>query len=102
MKKAILSNNGRISDMCEPGQEFLIASPLEWIDVADDTTEQDTWDGTQVVKNIPYVPNYAELRRRAYASWGDQNDMQYHDLLDSTTTWRDHVAAVKAAHPKPD
>ena len=44
---------------------------------------------------------YAELRQEAYASWGDQLDMQYHDLLDSTNTWRDHVAAVKVAHPKP-
>jgi hypothetical protein len=50
----------------------------------------------------PVVPDYAELRQGAYASWGDQLDMQYHDLLDDTTTWRDHIAAVKAAHPKPD
>jgi hypothetical protein len=41
-------------------------------------------------------------RAKTYASWRDQNDMQYHDLVDGTTTWRDHVAAVKAAHPKPD
>jgi hypothetical protein len=27
--------------------------------------------------------------------------MQYHDAVDDTTTWKDHVAAVKAAHPKP-
>ena len=44
---------------------------------------------------------YAELRRNAYADIGDQLDMQYHDLVDGTTTWRDHVAAVKAANPKP-
>jgi hypothetical protein len=47
------------------------------------------------------INRYAELRREAYASWGDQLDMQYHDRLDGTTTWQDHVAAVKAAHPKP-
>jgi hypothetical protein len=102
MKKAIHSENGRITDICEPGQEFPISEPLEWIDVADDTTETDTWDGTQVVKFVPHVPDYAELRQGAYASWGDQMDMQFHDLLDDTTTWRDHVATVKAAHPKPD
>jgi hypothetical protein len=99
--RAIHSYGGRITDLCEPGQEFPIASPLEWIDVADDTTEMDTWDGRQVVKYIPRVPDYAGLRRGAYANLGDQLDMQYHDLLDGTTTWRDHVAAVKAAHPKP-
>jgi hypothetical protein len=49
----------------------------------------------------PVILDYVKLRRGAYASWGDQLDMQYHDLLDDTTIWRDHIAAVKAAHPKP-
>ena len=35
-----------------------------------------------------------------YASWGDQMDMQYKDALNGTTTWKDHVAAVKAKYPK--
>jgi len=35
-----------------------------------------------------------------YGSIGDQLDMQYHDAVDGTTTWKDHVAAVKAEHPK--
>ena len=36
-----------------------------------------------------------------YASWGDQMDMQYKALINGTTTWKDHVAAVKAKYPKP-
>ena len=40
-------------------------------------------------------------RDRQYPSIGDQLDMQYHDQLDSTTTWKDAVAKVKADHPKP-
>jgi hypothetical protein len=47
------------------------------------------------------VLTYADNRRAAYASWGDQLDMQYHDAGDGTTTWKDHVAAVKEEHPKP-
>ena len=43
---------------------------------------------------------YARNRATAYASIGDQLDMQYHDGEDGTTTWKDHVASVKAAHPK--
>ena len=31
---------------------------------------------------------------------GDQLDMQYHDGEDGTTTWKDHIAAVKAKYPK--
>ena len=36
-----------------------------------------------------------------YASIGDQLDMQYKDLINGTTTWKDHIAAVKAKYPKP-
>ena len=39
-------------------------------------------------------------RRTAYGDVGDQLDMQYHDNVDGTTTWKDHVAKVKADHPK--
>tara|TARA_Y100000034_G_scaffold18807_1_gene20908 strand:+ start:1167 stop:1517 length:351 start_codon:yes stop_codon:yes gene_type:complete len=48
------------------------------------------------------LPDYAAMRRRAYAPTGDQLDMQYHDGKDGTTTWVDHVRSVKAAHPKPE
>ena len=44
---------------------------------------------------------YAQYRRDAYPSIGDQLDMQYHDLVDSTTTWRSAIAAVKSKYPKP-
>ena len=40
-------------------------------------------------------------RRNAYGDLGDQLDMQYHDEKDGTTTWKDHVAAVKTANPIP-
>jgi hypothetical protein len=44
---------------------------------------------------------YQRDRQRLYPSWQDQLDMQYHDLVDDTTTWKDAVQAVKDAHPKP-
>lgn len=31
----------------------------------------------------------------------DQLDMQYHDAVNGTTTWKDWVKSVKDAHPKP-
>ena len=37
----------------------------------------------------------------SYPSIPDQLDMQYHDLVDSTTTWADAIAAVKAKYRKP-
>ena len=36
-----------------------------------------------------------------YASVQDQLDMQYWDNVNGTTTWKDHIAAVKAKYPKP-
>ena len=40
-------------------------------------------------------------RRNAYGDLGSQLDMQYHDSVDGTSTWEDHVAAVKTANPIP-
>jgi len=39
-------------------------------------------------------------RDRIYPSIGDQLDMQYKDLLNGTTTWKDAVAKVKSDNPK--
>ena len=44
---------------------------------------------------------YQRDRRQAFASVGDQLDMQYWDAVNGTTTWKDHVAKVKADNPKP-
>ena len=44
---------------------------------------------------------YKTARQEAYASYGDQLDMQYKDLLNDTTTWKDHIAQVKSDNPKP-
>ena len=43
----------------------------------------------------------ARPKRGGYPSIEDQMDMQYHDLVDGTTTWKDAVKAIKDAHPKP-
>ena len=43
---------------------------------------------------------YARARADAYASIGDQLDMQYHDSVNGSRTWLDHIEAVKEAHPK--
>ena len=43
--------------------------------------------------------------KATYASFGDQLDMLYQDILagklDSTGTWATHIKAVKDANPKP-
>ena len=44
---------------------------------------------------------YQRKRVEEYPSIGDQLDMLYKDQVNGTTTFRDHVAAVKAANPAP-
>jgi hypothetical protein len=51
---------------------------------------------------VPPEPTYDQLRRGAYAYFGDQLDMMYWDKVNGTTTWQDHIAAVKAEFPKPE
>ena len=52
------------------------------------------WDAQQF--------GYIQARQEAYGSIGDQLDMQYKDAVNGTTTWKDHIAAVKAEFPKPE
>ena len=68
-------------------------------DVEEKVVTQDAFDVLWEAARPPAT--YADNRVVAYGSWGDQLDMQYHDAVDGTTTWVDHVAAVKAEHPKP-
>lgn len=35
-----------------------------------------------------------------YLQLGEQLDMQYWDLVNNTTTWKDHIQAVKNRYPK--
>ena len=43
---------------------------------------------------------YSRLRKAKYDLL-NQDEMRYDDLVNNTTTWRDGIAAIKAAHPKP-
>lgn len=44
---------------------------------------------------------YKEQRASAYKSIAEQLDMQYWDRVNGTDTWKQHIDAVKTAHPKP-
>ena len=68
------------------------------------TTEEEAVRDADVARFEDYLANhkYKDDRRIAYASLGDQLDMQYKDQLNGTTTWKDHIAKVKSDHPKPE
>ena len=45
---------------------------------------------------------YDELRvAEGYDPIPEQLDMIYHDLVDGSTTWKDHIKTVKDTYPKP-
>lgn len=44
--------------------------------------------------------NYAELRKIEYDKL-NQLEMQYDDLINGTTTWKDSINAIKLQYPKP-
>jgi len=44
---------------------------------------------------------YIQARQEAYNSIPEQLDMMYWDNVNSTTTWKDHIAKVKSDNPKP-
>ena len=43
---------------------------------------------------------YARNRKAEYPPIADQQDMQFHDAIDGTTTWQDAIQAVKTKYPK--
>ena len=68
-------------------------------DIAEPTAEQ--------IASYETAGNTAEalqivLSNRAndYPTWQDQMDMQYHDTVNGTTTWKDAIAKVKTDNPK--
>ena len=70
-----------------------ISSPYSWAEVK---AEFDVLVAAETANA------YRQKRREAYASIGDQLDMQWHDAENNTSTWSDHVASVKNANPKPE
>jgi len=70
------------SDQPQPSEAEIEAAHTEW---------QAEYDSQE----------YARNRAEAYASTGDQLDMQYWDSVNDTTTWKDHITSVKAQFPKP-
>ena len=66
------------------------AQPTDSAIEAADTEAQTAYDALE----------YSRLRKAKYDLL-NQDEMRYDDLINNTTTWRDGIAAIKVAHPKP-
>ena len=49
-----------------------------------------------------HAKKYQRDRQPEYPPIADQQDMQFHDAIDGTTTWQDAIQAVKDKYPKPE
>jgi len=58
--------------------------------------EEAEWESQQL------ATQYKRDRQLEYPPIADQQDMQFHDAIDGTTTWQDAIQAVKNKYPKPE
>ena len=86
----------------KPNAEWVIRDGvLEWLD--SEQTEPTALELSNEVTRLQAVYDsqlYARTRKAKYDLL-NQDEMRYDDLVNNTTTWRDGIAAIKAAHPKP-
>ena len=73
---------------------------IEWLDETTPIPKADI-EAKMAELQTAYDNNaYQRVRATAYPTWQEQMDLQYKDLLNGTTTWKDAVAKVKSDNPK--
>ena len=86
----------------KPNSEWVLrGDELEWLD--SEQTEPTALELSNEVTRLQAVYDsqlYARTRKAKYDLL-NQDEMRYDDLVNNTTTWRDAIDAIKAAHPKP-
>ena len=104
-KMCLVDYRGFIEQIVEPGEEFEIYAgsdaKTKWVLSASDDVTLDWIMKEGVFVERTQDTNYTIQRQVAYGSIGDQLDMLYKDQINGTTTFRDHIAAVKAGNPAP-
>jgi hypothetical protein len=85
-----------------PNAEWVLRGDvLEWLD--SEQTEPTALELSNEVTRLQGLYDsqlYARTRKAKYDLL-NQDEMRYDDLVNNTTTWRDGIAAIKIAHPKP-
>lgn len=116
MKKALVSYQGYVSQIVDPGEDHEIYegpdATIAWVDAPDNiqldwTLEWSPSKGEMiwVERDAPYTDN-AVARSVAYGQIGDQLGMIFDDIkangkLDENSEWFQHIQNVKSLIPKP-
>lgn len=91
LHKAILAIHSSVRTINGNTEKTIVAKDKDNKEVTIDWTKVNAWKD----------PNeYQYKRADEYPSIVDQLDMQYHDLLNDTTTWKDAIKKVKDKYPK--
>lgn len=92
LHKAIMALHSNVATINGNNQSDIVATDEDGNNITIDWTQVNNWTN----------PNqYKHDRQQAYASLAEQLDMQYWDRVNGTDTWKQHIDAVKTAHPKP-
>ncbi len=116
MKKVLISYQGWVSQIVDPGEEYEIYegpdATIAWVDAPDEITLDWTleWSPSQekmiwVDRDAPYTDNVV-ARKVAYGRLEEQLDLIYHDIeqngaLTADGEWYKHVSTIKSIIPKP-
>ena len=86
----------------EPNAKFSVDKGSNTLTWTTGTQPSDSAITTEMARLDTLYTNqeYARTRKAKYDLL-NQDEMRYDDLINNTTTWRDGIAAIKAAHPKP-
>lgn len=63
---------------------------------------QEELDAEAVAMAEAEATAYIQQRKDAHILIGDQLDMQYWDLVNGTTIWKEYVTGIKEQYPKPE
>lgn len=80
-------------------EEITDISPYQ--SIIDSHAQKKTELETQEQEAEAFKETYEYKRSVAYPSIEEQMDMMYWDNVNGTTTWKDKIAEVKEANPKP-
>ena len=81
-------------------QWVLRGDDLQWMDELQDEPTPEAIDAEVIRLQAVYDSlEYARLRKAKYDLL-NQDEMRYDDLMNSTTTWQDAIAAIKLEFPK--
>ena len=91
LHKAIRSIYNEVVTINGDTQETIVATDIDGNKITINWTAVNSWTDPE---------QYKFDREKEYPSWQEQMDMQYHDTVNGTTTWKDAIAKVKSDNPK--